>query len=218
MQGLLDLCALVAAFALAYLLRFDFRVPADQFDHALVQLPVVLSVQLAVIFLSGISNFIWRYVGMAEINAFLRAACFSSLPIVLLRLGLPDRFQEFRVPLSIIVMDAILAFGGLLGLRVLRRLLYEASQARSHQVDRKRRVLIVGAGDAGVMIAKEIRTGHTDLELVGMVDDNPGSLGAVVSGARVLGATGAISELCIEHEVDEAVSYTHLTLPTILLV
>ncbi|MEM9404774.1 MAG: nucleoside-diphosphate sugar epimerase/dehydratase [Acidobacteriota bacterium] len=205
MQILLDLITLVFAFAFAYLLRFDFAVPQDQLDRALIQLPVVISIQLLTVILTGMSTIIWRYVGIAEIQTFARAALLSSTPILLLRLGLPERFQDFRVPLSIIVMDAILAFGGLLGLRVLRRVLYEAMQARKNLQGQRRRVLVVGAGDAGVLIAKEIRGGASDLELVGLVDDNPGSIGATVSGARVLGTTGAIGELCAEHRIDEVI-------------
>lgn len=205
LQFLLDLGTLVLAFGLAYLLRYDFQVPKEELDSALVQLPVVLVVQLAAIFLFGISNFIWRYVGMAEIKVFALAAACSSLPVLFLRLGLPERFQEFRVPLSIIVMDSMLAFGGLLGIRVLRRLVYEADLARRTLGHRKRRVLVVGAGDAGVMIAKEIRAGQTDLDLIGLVDDNPGSLGGMVSGVSVLGSTGALPELCRQHQIDEVI-------------
>ncbi len=205
-QIVLDIVVLVIAFACSYLLRFDFAVPRDQIDRALVQLPVVLSVQLIAIFLAGVTNFIWRYVGMTEVKAFARTIAIASVPLLLLRFGLTERFQDFRVPLSIIFMDAILAFCGLLGLRVLRRVLYEASKARSARSPHSpRRVLVVGAGDVGVMIAKEIGSGHTDLDLVGIVDDNPGSRGAMISGARVLGTTGDIAELCSEQDIEEVI-------------
>ena len=120
-QFALDLSVLSAAFAVALLLRFDFAPSSDQWRTALVQLPYVVLLQFAALFVFGVYNFVWRYIGLAEVGAFMKAAGASFLVLLLIRLGMPSLLQDLRVPLSIILMDTLLAFGGVLALRVLRR-------------------------------------------------------------------------------------------------
>ena len=209
-QYFLDLSLLAAAFALAYLLRFDFQIPSDYLVYGLAQLPVVVLAQFVVLLASGIYSFIWRYISMAEIRPFLWAAAVSTVPLLLLRYGLPDTLEMWHVPLSVIILDAGLAWGGLLALRVLRRALYEryerGRRERPTDQGRRRRVLLVGAGRAGIMAVREIRNrGDVDLDLAGFVDDDPSKLGSVIAGLRVLGRSSDIPRLASALEVDHAV-------------
>lgn len=210
-QFLIDLATLVAAFALAYSLRFDFAIPAAEVRHALVQLPAVLLLQVAAAVATGIYTFVWRYVGLKELGAFVRAAIWTALPLALLRYGLTERFQEWRIPASIILMDAALAFGGLLAVRVARRLLYERSERRRRAETRRgarrpRRTLLIGAGRAGVMAVREVQNrGDLGLELVGFVDDDPAKQASVIQGLRVLGTSAQLPHLVAEQGIDQVV-------------
>lgn len=211
LQFFLDLMVLVGAFALAYLLRFDFRIPEEQGLAALGQLPYVVLLQLVAFLACGIYSFIWRYVGLADLPAFVRAAAWSTAPLVALRLFLPDSLAQWRVPLSVIVVDTLLAFGGLLALRVLRRGFYERYEARQRERQgtsngSKVPVLLAGAGRAGVMVAKEIAgRGDMNLQVVGFVDDDPEKLGSTIQGLRVLGSTEDIPALVRRHGVAQVV-------------
>lgn len=138
LQFALDLAILIVAFLLAYLLRLEFEVPEQWFPYISRQLAYVMLLQFAALNLAGAHSFIWRYVGMAEMKAFLSAAWWSFLLIVILRLGLPKQFHQWRVPLSVIVMDTILAFGGLIMLRLLRRALYERYEKQQKRSYRQR--------------------------------------------------------------------------------
>ncbi len=210
-QFFLDLMVLVGAFGFAYLLRFDFRIPPEQSLAALGQLPYVVLLQLVAFLACGIYSFIWRYVGLTDLPAFVKAAAWATAPLVLLRLGLPDAMAQWRVPLSVIVIDALLAFGGLLAMRVLRRAFYERYEARQRELQgtpsgSKVPVLLAGAGRAGVMVVKEIfGRGDMNLRVVGFVDDDPEKLGSTIQGLRVLGTTGDIPQLVREHGVDHVV-------------
>ena len=128
-QFALDVTTLVGAFVFAYLLRFEFASPGEEIPNAIQQLPYVVLVQLAALALAGVYSFIWRYVGMGEVKAFLYAALWSGMVLAVLRLTLPAQMGGWKVPLSVILMGSILAFGGVLGLRVLRRYLYEMSRS-----------------------------------------------------------------------------------------
>ena len=212
LQFAVDLTILIGAFVLAYLLRFDFALPKQDSFHGLIQLPYVVLIQFAMLFLTGVYTFIWRYIGMAEVKTFLSAALFSALPVIALRVWLPEEFQQWRVPLSVIVMDTILAFGGVLGVRLMRRALYEWDQkqhkvASSHSSNgHKRPVLLLGAGRAGMLAAKEIQNrGDSDMRIIGFVDDDPNKQGAVIHGVRVLGVTQDLPRLVRELEINHVV-------------
>jgi FlaA1/EpsC-like NDP-sugar epimerase len=209
-QFAMDLVVLVAAFALAYLLRFDFSIPDQWLLYGLTQLPYVVLIQFVVLILMGVYSFIWRYIGMAEVKAFMWAALLSALPVIILRLSLPERFQGWMVPRSIIVMDTVLGFGGVLGLRVLRRALYEGFEKRRKgtraELKPVRPVLLIGAGRAGVLAAKEIQgRGDIDLEVKGFVDDERRKQGMVIQGVKVLGTTADLARLVDKLEIDHVV-------------
>jgi FlaA1/EpsC-like NDP-sugar epimerase len=206
----LDITVLVAAFVLAYLLRFEFVVPEKELGNALQQLPYVVVVQFVALVLAGVYSFIWRYVGLGEIKAFVYASLWSALALGAVRLTLPDRFGGWRVPISIILMATFLSFVGVLGLRVLRRLLYELSQRRERTTlaanEERVPTLLVGAGRAGVLATREIvGRGDTNLDVKGFVDDDPEKKGAVIHGIRVLGTTEDLPRLVKELGIAQVV-------------
>jgi FlaA1/EpsC-like NDP-sugar epimerase len=201
---------LIAAFTLAYLVRFDFAIPLTERPNFLIQVVPVVLIQFALLRLTGVYTFIWRYVGMAELRTFLKAAFYSAVPLLLMRLLLSQESQSLRVPLSIILMDAVLAFGGVLGVRVLRRDVYE-SWGKRHRANGKnksatRSILLIGAGRAGVVVAKEIQNRFdTDLHIAGFVDDAPQKQGSAINGIKVLGTTSELPELVRTLNIDHVV-------------
>jgi len=202
-QFTLDLGTLVAAFLLAYLLRFEFEIPPKHLSQAFHQLPYVVLLQFAILALLGVYSFIWRYVGIEEVKTFLYAACGSALPMFALRLGMPEMLQEWRIPLSVIMMDTLLAFGGVLGLRVLRRGLYEYQEKRRRAANggggERKPALVIGAGRSGALAAREILgRGDMELDVKGFVDDDRRKLGSVIRGFRVLGTTEDLPRLVKE--------------------
>jgi FlaA1/EpsC-like NDP-sugar epimerase len=209
-QYVLDLVVLAAAFVLSYALRFDFVIPHGTVHNLFVQLPLVLLLQFAALQAFGIYTFVWRYIGMAEVVPFLKAGFWSFLPLVVLRLSLPEQFGQWRIPLSVCLLTTVFGIGGVLALRVLRRWVYERyeRQRRESSAEKGHRlpVLLVGAGRAGVLAAREITNrGDLDLEIVGFVDDDPEKQGSVIQGAKVLGMAKDIPRIVAEREVDHVV-------------
>lgn len=206
-QYLLDFMVLAGAFVLAYLLRFDFAPPQREIIEALHQIPVVILIKFTVLYLAGIYKFIWRYIGLTEAKRIIYAAFVAALPLVALRLWLPASLQEWRIPLSVIMIDTVFAFGGILMLRVIRRDAYERKHRKlTHSNVKRKRILLIGAGRAGVTTAAEIRgRGDAELEIKGFVDDDPAKRGSSIQGIRVLGSTADLPRLVSEMKVDHVV-------------
>jgi FlaA1/EpsC-like NDP-sugar epimerase len=117
--------------------------------------------------------------------------------------------NDYRVPISICLIDTALAFGGALGLRVLRRAVYERSHMRRggrERAGRRKPVLLIGAGRAGMLAAKEIRgRGDADLAIKGFIDDDRNKAGSMVQGVRVLGTTADLPRLVRDLDIDHVI-------------
>ena len=205
-----DFALFVLAFVLSYLLRFDFSIPAREVPALERQLFFVATLQSAVMSLFGVYRFIWRFIGLRETRTLFAAVAYSSLPILALRLSLADSYAPWRVPLSIIVFDGVLVFTMAVGVRVLRRVIYEWSLRRSgisaDSDGPPKPVLLVGAESAGRWVANEIRKRRSnDLEIKGFVDDEPQKLHAVIEDIKVLGATADLPRLVCEHNIDHVI-------------
>ncbi len=208
-QFLLDLMVLSVSLLFAYLARFEFVLTATTFDRLVTQLPLVLLVQLTVMLAFGVYSFIWRYVGLGELWAFVKASVASAGVLVIIRLFVPAALHLWKVPLSVIVIDTVFAFSGVVALRVVRRVLYERYErdsTRTGKGGRRKPVLLVGAGRAGLMAAKEIQgRGDLALDIRGFVDDDPEKRGAVVQGIKVLGSTRDLPRLVGELGIGDVI-------------
>jgi FlaA1/EpsC-like NDP-sugar epimerase len=207
-QYLLDVVILSTAFLFAYALRFEFSFRPGILRTAVGQLPLVVLLQFAALSVFGAYSFIWRYVGVREIVVFVWSAVTATVPLLLLRFTLPDALQEFRVPVSVILMDAVLGFGGVVSLRVLRRILWEQWERERQAPDtgERKRALLMGAGRAGVLALREL-LGRRDsgLDVRGFLDDDVQKHDSTIQGVRVLGGTedlpGLVRKLGIEEVV-----------------
>lgn len=209
-QVIIDLGVLASAFSFAYLLRFEFSLPPSELSRFVSQLPAVVGLHLACFALWGIYSFIWRYVGIAEISTFAGANLSAAVPLLLARFLLPGDLHVWRVPLSIIILNGLLAFSGVIGVRVLRRVIHERFER--HQNMRRgnhaeaRPVLLIGAGRAGVLAVREvIGRGDLPIDVKGFVDDDPLKQGTVVNGIKVLGTTADLAILVRGLEIDHVI-------------
>ena len=102
---------------------------------------------------------------------------------------MPGCLSPLKVPISIVLMDSVLAFGGVLGMRVGWRGFVEKGDRRRREHGKgnghRPAVLLIGAGRAGVMAVREIQgRGETNLAVRGFVDDDPDGALAATAGNR----------------------------------
>lgn len=188
---LFDLGVMSAAYWLAWLFRFEFEIPDVALTVALMTWPCVVGLHYAVLVGFGIPRVAWRYINMRDALQVGFAITISTGALVILRLAHFLPATNNLIPLSVLAMDFVLVFVGLVGVRAAWRVHneYQDRKKRATDGDRKR-VLLIGAGEAGVMVSREI-VNRPDLELapVGFIDDDPLKLKTTISGLHVLGTT-----------------------------
>lgn len=210
-QFLLDLAILCIAFFIANLPAVNVRMVEFYLDLALRQLPFVILIQLSALFLAGTYSIIWRYISIEDIKVFLKSAAISCIVLIAFRFSLSfTDFDSWKIPISVILIDTMIAFCGLLALRILRRFLYELSEKNRAFGGRRRLkrlpTLIVGAGRMGATLVKEM-VGRADgeLEIRGFVDDDPRKAGGSVGGVKVLGTSRDMARLVDELGIKQVV-------------
>ncbi|MDI1241595.1 MAG: nucleoside-diphosphate sugar epimerase/dehydratase [bacterium] len=201
---------LTTAFFLAYVPSINIRVDTFVLESVLTQVSFVVFVQISTLFLLGAYSIIWRYISIGDVKVFAYAALVSGGILLALRFLLNfTTYNLWQVPISVIAIDTILGFGGLLGLRVLRRFLYEFGQrqpSKHKRVFKRKKALLVGAGRTGATLVREIAgRGDSELEIWGFVDDDPRWKGGLVSGFKVLGGTDDLPRFVDEIGVEEVV-------------
>lgn len=210
-QFLADLAVLCAAFFIAYLPAVNVRLSEFYIGTAVTQVPFVVLVQFSSLFLVGAYSILWRYVSIEDIKVFIKAALIAGGVLIAFRfLLIFTEFNLWQVPVSVILIDTVFAFGGLLGLRVMRRFIYELTEKNRVHVGRRRvrrkAALLVGAGRMGATLVKE--TGgraDAELEIRGFVDDDVRKKGGSVGGYKVLGTTGDLTRLVDEMDIEQIV-------------
>lgn len=188
------------AFLLAFFLRFEFAIPRPEALFAVGSLPFVLIVKLVVFYACGTYQILWAYVGIRDLFRLFRATAFASGGVV----GVNFLFyRDLMAPRSVFVLDGMLTFLAVGGVYVLLRHLREAGGLPSGGPAEP--VVIVGAGDAGESLLREIqRNSMMNARVVGFIDDAPNKQGHSLRGVRVLGRTDDIREIAYELGVKKA--------------
>ena len=206
----LQVCIILGAFYLAFLARFDLRIP-EKYSHSLLVLPIpLLVIKMAVFWYHGLFRGWWRYVSMADLLNISKGNLIASMGFTLY-IVLVYRLGNF--PRSILLLDGVFCFLMMGGVRFITRA-YREDYLPLRYRERKAcvtRVVIVGAGQAGQMIAREIRYNpKLPLGIVGFIDDDCQKQKQLFQGIPVLGKIDRIAELCSTYKVDEII----ITIPS----
>lgn len=196
-----DTLLIALSLCLAFLLRFDFTIPPPQLDLFWECLLVVMIVKPLVFVVTGFYNSLWRYASVQDAVEILKGVTLSSI----LAVAAVFFLRQFTpIPRSIFVLDWILLFALLAASRLLWRI-WRETYVVSRSCDGPR-TLIVGAGEAGSMLLKEIRRQpHAAYNVCGFVDDDPEKKGMKLHGIPVLGGAKQLKALIIANEVEDVI-------------
>ncbi len=189
------------ALCLAFLLRFDFNIPRQQLELFIQCLVVVMVVKPLVFALIGFYNSLWRYASLQDGIEIFKGVTLTSF----LTLSSVYFLRKFTpIPRSIFVLDWMLLFALLATSRLVWRIIRETTAVNTGSEGV--RTLIVGAGEAGSLLLKELRRqSHVSYQICGFVDDDLDKKGMKLHGIPVLGNTGQLKSLIIANEITDVI-------------
>ncbi|MCZ6660733.1 MAG: hypothetical protein O6916_04795, partial [bacterium] len=196
---LIDVVLITMAYFSAYLVRFEGQFGQFYFQQFVQTLPWLMMIKLTTFYYMGLYQSVWRYVSVRDMLDIVKGVLLSSF-VILSFVVLLSRFEGFSR--SVFLIDTVftlILIGGSRGLlRVLREYLENYRKEG-------RRVFIIGAGDAGELVLREIRSNkEMDYQVVGFIDDDPKKLSVRIHGVPVLGSSEQLKSLASENGVEEA--------------
>lgn len=194
-----DLLMVPIAWFGAYWLRFNLdAIPEGFFHQALMLLPIVLAAQGGMFWYFGLYRGIWRFASIPDLMRILKAVIAGVVVAATVSFIL-TRLQN--VPRSVFILDGILLALLLGGPRFIYRWskdrhIYRRAQDSRRYVQDKKNALIVGAGKAGEMLARDLmRDFSSAYQPVAFVDDDPSKVGKEIHGLPVAGLCNEIPEV-----------------------
>ncbi len=172
---------ILISIAAAFLLRFDFSIPNFEIGHWMWAVAVIVPVKLTVFIIARLHRGWWRLVGMPDLIRVFTANVVGSA----LFSGAALFVWGHAFPRSIYFMDFLLCFLITAGARFAVRLYSELVVGEFSRKDK--RILIYGAGTAGITLMREVRANPAIGQVVGFLDDHPEKRKMVLMGVPVLG-------------------------------
>lgn len=197
---LIDTGAVVVSFFTAFLLRFDFTLPGGYGHFYLIWLPIFVAVKLISFSLFGLYRGIWRYTSLWDILNIAKSTTSASVVLIVLY-GFSRGFSGF--PRSIFLLDLIIIFITITAVRISVRLYFSHFYIDPKVANDtpKKRLLLVGAGQTGEKIAREINSSNsTGYSIVGFVDDDSSKRHAQLHGYRVWGTVADLEKITIPYD------------------
>ena len=202
--GSLDIISAIIAALVSIYLRFDGNlIPQNYLSMLVGQLPFFVMITIVSFFLFKLYSRVWRYAGSSELLAivganFAGAICWFIFSVLV----------EAVLPRSIYILTALVLTFFVGGTRLsLRVYSYLTSKPQYIQRTQKlTKVLVIGAGDAGAMLAREIERYHSGKrKIIGFIDDDRDKQGKTMFGIRVLGSRYDIEQVVADTDANEII-------------
>jgi FlaA1/EpsC-like NDP-sugar epimerase len=202
----LDIILIVLSYSLALLLNNDFSLPAlvvETFPHTILY---VVAIQALVFITSNLYRSLWKYASLHDAIEIFKTVSIAS---ILSGLGLLFLYQESQIARVVLVLDWGILLVLMLASRFVWRYYRESHLLLMHRNDRNgnaARTLIVGAGDAGSMLLREIlKRPASPYRVMGFVDDAPVKQHMRIMGLEVLGTTAQLRQLIDQLEIEHVI-------------
>jgi len=199
---LANIILVIAAFYGAFLLRFEFNIPFKYVRVFELRLPFLYIIKIFMFSFFGLYSGMWRFVSPSDLWSIVKANIVASILFLLVEIGV-FRLQDF--PRSVFIMDWVLCVVLLSGIRLFPRILYEYLTRQRVGVLNTKKILIIGAGYAGVMLLGEYLRNPSMGVVSGFIDDDPVKLHEQLQGVKVLGARQDIPRVVEEFNITEII-------------
>ncbi len=205
-QVLLDILIFFSAFVLSFYLRGQISLaglaslPPQYSNYIIEYTVIIIAVKLVMFAVFRMYRKIWKYASFREFITIVEALALSAAIMVFIFYIIEAPY----FPKSILIIDFLLTLIMIVGSRYSARLFNELKFGSIYT--RKKRALIIGAGDAGEMIAREmIRQKNSEYKPVGFLDDDRAKIGQQLHGIKVFGKTSDIKKFIKKLSIDEVI-------------
>ena len=197
-----DVLAIAASYFAALMLRFDMRysaIPEEYLSSYIRFIPIYVVLCIVVFAAMKLYRSIWRFASYDELVRLLMATCITAvIHIVLITV------MFHRMPISYFVMGFTLQLVTTLGVRFAYRFILLLRSKQYAQPGSVKRVMCIGAGMAGQMVVRELKTSRKMSEVaVCIIDDNANKWGRYIEGVRVFGGRDRILEAVKKYSIDK---------------
>jgi FlaA1/EpsC-like NDP-sugar epimerase len=198
-----DAIIIIISFYLAFVLRFDAKIPEEYLDGTLQEMIIISLVFCLPIFNSfGLYAFSWSYVSTEEFLALFKAAGISFMLTGFSLLVFRELNAISTFPRSTVILAYVLIFVLSGGIRIAKRMSKQLFKGKIGGA----KTLIVGAGDAGEQILRSIKASKDRHYLpTGFIDDNDSKRGITIHGLPVLGKIDDIPEIVEKEKIEELI-------------
>lgn len=199
-----DILAIMASSALGLLMRFDLSY-ASITDPRWVEyiwkyLPINLVVTITIFYLFKLYQSLWSYAGATEMVSTVSACVTAS---IVQTIGM--QLLGYRMPRSYYFLYAFC----LLALVIVSRFAYRMFRTFVEKRTQKavnRNVMVIGAGEAGNSLIREMNTSkYIKKNVMCVIDDNPSKIGNYIHGVKVVGGRENILEYAAQYDIDEII-------------
>ena len=200
---LLDALLINVALWGALALRFDFSIPFNLRANYWAIAVYITLIRLSLLTIFGVYRGVWRYIGLNDLVAILKAVTLGSLIVAASSMFLG---RGLGYPRSVIIIEGLGDIMLVGGLRLALRLVNQRIKTTKTKGIIRKRILIVGAGDAGEMVIRQMIS-HPEYGYlpVGFIDDDSGKKGKVIHGIPILGERRDIDLLASEKKIEEII-------------
>ena len=198
---LYDLIVVNVSYLLALYFRFDCvysAIPKEYLEPCFRFLPIYSVACLVVFLLMRLYHSIWRFASINELMRVLAAAVITSVIHIV---GISLMYG--RMPISYFIIGFGLQFAAMIGIRFSYRfILLERSRKRT--AGNRKRVMLVGAGNAGQMILQNVmKDANSGLRVCCIIDDNPNKWHRSIAGVPVVGGRDTVMANVKKYRIDK---------------
>ena len=202
-----DMFAVFVASMVALMIRFDlnfYNVPSEYLNEVWRTLPYMMAITLIIFWGLRLYSSLWSYAGAFEMMYVVSACILDAIAVAALIL-VRNWGDMFPVPRSFYILYGLFLLVLIMGCRYSYRGLRVIRNMRRDGVYR-RNVLVIGAGEAGNQLIKEINNSrYVRKKVVGVIDDDKTKIGNYIHGAKVVGDRSCIRDKVLELHVHEII-------------
>lgn len=207
----LDIICIIAASILALLTRFEFdfsQIPKEFLKVIYKYGPFTIVITLIIFSLFRIYSSLWEYAGIEEVFSLIAACLVAAVAKIVIIL-----FTWSVMPRSWYVLDTIYLMILIGATRVSYRLIRLRRQNRTFPWSKRKKVMIIGGGEAGRSLITEIQNSkYLDQKVVCIIDDDPYKIGRYIKGVKVVGNRNSIFEQYRPEIIYHAAAHKHVPL------